>query len=343
MGRKSTELSVDIRERIIKSYEENTNISELSRIFGIPRTTIGSVIKKFNQTGSVENRSGRGRKKLFTVRDSTELSRVVKQNRRRSLADITTKFNENKEHTFCKKTVERKIHDLGYKRRVAKKSVTVRDVNKNKRVAWARERKNWTVEREWKKWIFSDESQIVIGANNKILIWRKDHEINEPHLVCPRPRGRVSLMVWGCICYEGVGTLTGVEGNINAAKYIEILEDNLWPVIAQHFPHNNYVFQDDNAPVHRAGALKTYCQNNNINTTEWPAQSPDINIIENIWLRLKRNIEPIAGNINTREQLLGAVRLAWENISITYIRDLYETIPRRLREVIRMKGNLTKF
>ena len=168
--------------------------------------------------------------------------------------------------------MERKIHDHGYKRRVAKKSVTVRYVNKDKREAWARERKNWTVEREWKKWIFSDESQIVIGANNKILIWRKDHEINEPHLVSPRPRGRVSLMVWVCICYEGVG----VDGNINAAKYIEIFEDNLWPVIAQHyaakyieifednlwpviaqhFPHNNYVFQDDNAPVHRAGVVK---------------------------------------------------------------------------------------
>ena len=158
------------------------------------------------------------------------------------------------------KTIKRKTHDLGYKRRVAKKSVTVRDVNKkNKRVAWARERKNWTFEREWKKWILVMKSQIVIGANNKILIWRKDHEINTPHSVCPRPRGRVSLMVWGCIYYEGVGTLTGVEGNINAAKYIDILEDNLWPVIAQHFPHNNYVFQDDNAPVLRAGAVKNYC------------------------------------------------------------------------------------
>ena len=55
MGGKSTELSVDIRERIIKSYEENKNISELSR---------------------------------------------------RSLADITTNFHENKEHAFCKKTIE---------------------------------------------------------------------------------------------------------------------------------------------------------------------------------------------------------------------------------------------
>jgi hypothetical protein len=40
-------------------------------------------------------------------------------------------------------------------------------------------------------------------------------------------------MVWGCICYNGVGTLTKVEGNINADKYISILEDNIWPVISR--------------------------------------------------------------------------------------------------------------
>ena len=65
MGRKSMELSVDIRERIIKSYEKNKNISELSRIFGIPRTTIGSVIKKFNQTGSVEKKVRKRKEKNY--------------------------------------------------------------------------------------------------------------------------------------------------------------------------------------------------------------------------------------------------------------------------------------
>jgi hypothetical protein len=34
------------------------------------------------------------------------------------------------------------------------------------------------------------------------------------------------VMVWGCICYNGVRTLTKVEGNINADKYTTILEDN---------------------------------------------------------------------------------------------------------------------
>jgi uncharacterized protein YuzB (UPF0349 family) len=44
---------------------------------------------------------------------------------------------------------------------------------------------------------------------------------------------KFSVMVWGCICYNGVGTLTKVEGNINADKYIRILKDNIWPVIVK--------------------------------------------------------------------------------------------------------------
>jgi hypothetical protein len=36
-------------------------------------------------------------------------------------------------------------------------------------------------------------------------------------------------MIWGCITYEGVGTLTVDDGNINAQKYTEVVA---WPVIA---------------------------------------------------------------------------------------------------------------
>jgi hypothetical protein len=49
-------------------------------------------------------------------------------------------------------------------------------------------------------------------------------------------------MLWGCNTIEGVGIIVAVNVNINAPKYIAILEDCLWPVIARHFPANNYVF-----------------------------------------------------------------------------------------------------
>jgi hypothetical protein len=41
----------------------------------------------------------------------------------------------------------------------------------------------------------------------------------------------------------GIGTLCFVECNINAEKYINIIDTNLWPVIARHFPQDNYFHQ----------------------------------------------------------------------------------------------------
>ena len=61
-------------------------------------------------------------------------------------------------------------------------------------------------------------------------------------------------MFWGCISYFGV-----VDGNINSEKYISILDDNLWPVVARYFANNPWTLQEDNAPCHvsrRTTALK---------------------------------------------------------------------------------------
>lgn len=50
-----------------------------------------------------------------------------------------------------------------------------------------------------------------------------------------------------------MGTNTFVEGTINALKYIDIIDKNVWSVVVGHFPDNDYVFPDNNALV-----LKTY-------------------------------------------------------------------------------------
>ena len=92
--------------------------------------------------------------------------------------------------------------------------------------------------------------------------------------------------VWGCITWYDVGTLCQVNGSINAEKYISVLDSQLWPVIARHFPDDSYVFQDDNAPVHRARIVERNKHDNNIHGMVWPAQSLDINVIENCWLRM---------------------------------------------------------
>jgi len=99
-----------------------------------------------------------------------------------------------------------------------------------------------------------------------------------------------------------------VEGSINALKYIDILEDNLWSVVARHFPQNNSIFQDDNAPIHRAQKVMEYRVKNEIKMLSWPAQSPDLNIIENVWQRLKRELQNDATCIATVDDLKARIR-----------------------------------
>ena len=169
---------------------------------------------------------------------------------------------------------------------------------------------------------------VVVGSNNCIYVWRKGDEVNRPNLVCRPSQRKVSVMIWGCLSFNGIKTLT---------------ENNLWPVIARYFAVNEYVFQDDNAPVHRAQITKNYKQENNINCPTWPAQSPDLNKCENVWLRIKRALQPIAENINTQNEYNAEIRRVWESLPVNYIQGLYQTIPTWIREVTRMKGHLTKY
>ena len=76
---------------------------------------------------------------------------------------------------------------------------------------------------------------------------------------------------------------------------------------------------------------------------ECPAQSPDLNIIENISLYMKRELQKSAVDIATKNDLLREIQSVWRHIDLDYIRNLSQSIPDRLDNVIKMKGHLTKY
>ena len=94
---------------------------------------------------------------------------------------------------------------------------------------------------------------------------------------------------------------------MNAAKYPDMLETKLIRSAWSFFGEGNWIFQDDNAPCHRAKLVKKWVQTHRVHQMDWPARFPDLNPIENLWHRIDIIItkeEPI----NKRELLEKIIR-----------------------------------
>ena len=58
---------------------------------------------------------------------------------------------------------------------------------------------------------------------------------------------------------------------------------------------------------------------------------------------MRRELQKSAVDIATKNDLLREIQSVWRNIELDYIRNLYQSIPDRLDNVIKMKGRLTKY
>ena len=98
-------------------------------------------------------------------------------------------------------------------------------------------------------------------------------------------------MIWGCMSYDGVGPLAIVNGSVTCAKYRRIFQKHFLPLVSERQHRGKAtILQDDNAPFHRASVVTSWKNNHCLESIEWPAQSPDLNPIENLWMVLKKAI-----------------------------------------------------
>ncbi len=81
----------------------------------------------------------------------------------------------------------------------------------------------------------------------------------------------------------GVGPLCFLKTNVTAPVYQEILEHFMLPSADQLFKDADFIFQQDVAPAHTAKSTKSWLNDHGVGVLDWPANSPDLNPIENIY------------------------------------------------------------
>ncbi len=150
-----------------------------------------------------------------------------------------------------------------------------------------------------------------------------------------------SVMVWGAMSSAGVGTLCFLKSTVNAAIYQDILEHFMLPSADKLYGDADFIFQQDLAPAHTAKGTKSWFNDHGVTVLDWPANSPYLNPIDNIWGTVKRKMRDTRPN--TADDLKAAIKATWDSITPEQCHKLIASMPRRIDAVIHEKGGPTKY
>ncbi|GFY04021.1 transposase domain containing protein [Trichonephila clavipes] len=142
-----------------------------------------------------------------------------------------------------------------------------------------------------------------------------------------------------------LGPVVVVKQIMNATEYLNIIADQLHPYMVSVSLAGNGMFQQDNAPCHKAKIVLEWFQEHDpeFQLMSWPLSSPNLNKIEHIWdvmgqqLRVQR--PPIHNISDLRDRCLNI----WYNMYPAIYQGLVTSMPRWVEAVLRAKSGPIRY
>lgn len=314
----------DIIPEVKKRYKRNITHASIRRIW-----------KKFQETKSTRDRSRSGRPKSLTSREERAIVR-------RCLTEPGTSVHSIvRERTragtpITRPTVRKALRRSGLVPRTSNRGKEISARNIAKRLGWATIFRHWTI-LEWRLIVFTDESQLYPKRTATKVIWHKKGQ-TPPHDEEPNLQYK-SINVWGFISHDGNRGLVRFWGTLDADVYLQILDIKLRKAVPREADRDEELyFMQDGAPSHTANITKDYLKDK-ADIFPWPPQSPDLNLVENIWAYVRNELWNRRLEIRNSDDTWRLSQQIFNNISIDFIRKLYESLPRRLELVIEANGD----
>ena len=162
-------------------------------------------------------------------------------------------------------------------------------------------------------------------------------------------------MFWGAFAwgirtqlFELVGDEFSDRKGVTGATIRSTLSEAL-PTIVEP----GMVFMQDNAPLHTSHVVQKWLgdssRENQIELLDWPAYSPDLNPIENIWKFLKDaindkfpDLKDLPRNQEALDRLIHAAVVCWNELEDRLFESVIKSMP-RMETVIEAGGWYTKY
>ncbi len=331
---RSMELPEELRDRIVARHRSGQGYKKMSAALKVPKSTVASIILKWKMFGTTRTLPRAGRPAKLSYRGRRALVREVKKNQKITVAELQRCIREMGES--CRKsTITAALHQSGLYGRVARRKPLLSARHMKARMEDSKMVTN--------KILWSDETKIeLFGINSKRYVWRKPGTAHHLSNTVPTVKhGGGSIMLWGCFSAAGTGRLVAIEGKMNAAKYREILDENLLQSAQDLRLGRRFTFQQDSDPKYTAKIMKEWLHNNSVTVLEWPSQSPDLNPIEHLWRDLKMAVhQRLPSNLTELERIC---KEEWQRIPKSRCEILVSSFPKRLMAVLNQKGASTKY
>ncbi|KAG0710343.1 Transposable element Tcb1 transposase [Chionoecetes opilio] len=169
-----TQLSDVEKARILAYHEENVSVSEIMRRTGRGRSTIQRLCKEARDlppTVVPQYKKRPGRKKKTSQLTDKLLKLAVTWNPRLTPKELKSMYPELLKDVTIRKVQHRLKHHLGLPSRVAALKPLLTDKMRRKRLTFAKQQKNWSVE-QWKGVLWSDESNFRVVTFHRLRVRR---------------------------------------------------------------------------------------------------------------------------------------------------------------------------
>ena len=341
-------ISNGVRNRIVSELKSGKTTQNIAQKMGVGPRTVKRIRKEYADSTDDVNKAKltkRGRPRRLSARDEAWVVRQITTGKADTATEVAKTLQEESGTRTTPKTIRRTLKKAGLKAAVKTKKPLLLRRHIKARYEFAFRHKHWTVD-DWKRVVYSDETKINrLGSDGREWVWKKPGKTIEPrHVQGTVKFGGGSIMLWGCMTYDGIGYACRIIDRMNADLYVSILGDELMETIEYYdLDPTKLIFQQDNDSKHSSKKAKKWFEDNKIRILTWPAQSPDLNPIEHLWRHLKFKLNAYEEPPKGVEELWERVQKEWNAIPEDICTKLIDSMPRRIAAVYKAKGGYVKY